>query len=278
MSRALSALSALTKVRLTIEEVGLCNGSKLPILMLHGLYGRGRNLRTVSDRIAALLPAHPVLTVDLRNHGSSEHHPEMTYPAMAADVARLIGFMGGKAIVVGHSMGGKTGMTLALHEPSIVKGLVVVDIAPTPYSIERDSFEVARILSKLPLSEVKTMHDAERLLLNDIPDINIRRFVLQNLTLSRTAPPSWKLNLPAILAHAHHLSGYNLEGTGRFDGPTRFLRGSKSDYIIEDIHGKAIYSLFPNASIVTLEANHWVHFDAPDGFVREVVSFVNSIE
>lgn len=285
--RRLASSAAVDTVKLAVDPIGQLAKdvvarrvqvhAKPALVVMHGLYGRGRNLRAVSDKIAERLPDHPVFTVDMRNHGDSPHSPVHTYPAMAEDIVRMLDDHSiASCIPVGHSMGGKAAMTLCLGHADRIAKAVIVDIAPSAYSPHRDSFQVAPTLQALPLHAITSLHDADHYLHDHIPDINIRRFLLQNLIIHRGVTPSWRFNLAAIAnAVQHDLTSYEPMGYDAYTKPVLFLRGSLSDYLVPAVHGEMIARLFPKAQIHTIEgSNHWIHFDNPAKFVEEVVTFV----
>lgn len=234
-----------------------------PLLILHGLLGSASNWRTIARRLST---HHRVYTLDLRNHGQSPHADTMTYPEMAGDVLDFLDREGmDAATLLGHSMGGKTAMTLALGAPERVRALVVVDIAP---SVSRhDHVPVLEAMAGLDLSRVARRADADAMLAARIPDAGMRMFVLQNLA-SGAEGFAWRINLPAIEASMPALLDFPLgPDASPYPGPTRFVRGAASDYIEPDDE-PVIRTWFPAARIVTVpDAGHWVHADQPEGFL-----------
>lgn len=247
------------------------HGRGPPLLLLHGLFGSGRNF----DRIGkALGRRFRVLAPDLRNHGQAPRASSMAYPAMAADVARLIRREAPDgARVLGHSMGGKAAMVLALAEPGLVRRLIVADMAPASY---RSGFlPFVRAMRAIDLAAVKRRGQADAVLKEAVPDSGIRAFLLQSLDVGE-AGASWRLNLPVLEADMELISGFPEPPEGRtYDGPTLFLSGSRSDYVRPE-HEAGIRALFPAAEIDSLaDAGHFLHAEKPDAFVERVGRFLD---
>jgi pimeloyl-ACP methyl ester carboxylesterase len=226
----------------------------LPLVIAHGLFGSGRNWGVIAKRLA---DARPVITVDMRNHGDSFHAAAHDYPALAADLAEVIAEVGGRADVLGHSMGGKAAMTLALRDPDKVGRLIVADIAPVAYGHTQMPYLVA--MRDLDLSGLDSRSAAEARLAERVDDPQIRAFLLQSLDVRAAR---WRLNLPALEAAMPDILGFP-ELAGRFEGPALFLSGGASDYVLAE-HRPRIRALFPHATFVKIpEANHWLHAEKP---------------
>ncbi|MEQ8966075.1 MAG: alpha/beta fold hydrolase [Azospirillaceae bacterium] len=237
-----------------------------PLLVLHGLFGSARNWTSLARRFAE---QRPVVTADLRNHGASPWDAAMDYAVMARDLAALIdGSGGGPVDVLGHSMGGKAAMRLALDRPEAVRRLIVLDIAPVAYT-DRHSTIVAAMRA-IPLASLSRRQEADGWLTEAVPEPPLRQFLLQNLTSGEDGL-AWRINLEAIAAHMADLTGWPDPPPGAaWRGPALFLRGGASDYV-RDAHEEAIHALFPDAEIETVPgAGHWVHAEKPDA-VREAV-------
>ncbi len=248
-----------------------CDGDGPPVLLLHGLFGSKRNWRGVAK---ALAPRHRACAPDLRNHGESPWTEAMDYAAMAADLDRLIGRHGlGPCAVLGHSMGGKAAMMLALTRPDRVGRLIVVDIAPARSPAE--SAARAAALADLPLAACDSRADADARLAEASPDPRVRGFLLQNLVRDAAGRLAWRVNLAALDRHADGLAGFPAIA-GTYAGPTLFLGGGDSPYLRAD-HAPIIRRLFPNAEIDRLpDAGHWVHVDKPEAFVARVRRFLEA--
>lgn len=234
-----------------------------PMVILHGLLGSSSNWRSIARRLAE---RHRVFTLDLPNHGESPHVDTMSYPAMAEDVRDFLDHQDiDAATLIGHSMGGKTAMRLALDAPQRVERLVVVDIAPT--RSRHDHLPWLRAMARLDLSRVSRRSDAESLLEMAIPDAAMRSFLLQNLA-STANGFAWRINLEAIQNSLPALLDFPVPTPARpFAGPALFLRGAQSDYVSAKDEAR-IRALFPRAEIITIEgAGHWVHAEQPERFL-----------
>lgn len=245
-------------------------GQGRQIVLLHGLFGSARNFGAVQK---ALATEYSVTALDLRNHGASPHAAGMSYPAMAADVQETLAALGVlPAILVGHSMGGKLAMRLALEQPESVAALVVADIAPVQYQAQLRP--VVAALAALQLPPGLTRAAADTALAEVVPDSGMRGFLLQNLTLG--AQPAWRIGLAEIVAGMPEIEAWPATGQN-YPGPALFIAGERSGYIRAE-HRPAIRALFPQARLVTLkQAGHWLHADNPAGFLATLRSFFAAI-
>ena len=232
-------------------------------MVLHGLFGSARNLTALSRALSA---THRVVAMDLRNHGRSGHDPAMDYDTMAADVLETMDAAGiGPAALVGHSMGGKVAMRLALHGPSRVTRLVVADIAPVPYPSHFGGFTQAML--RIPPGA--TRHAADALLAPDVPDPAVRGFLLHNFRPGE----GWRIGLQEITAALPHVETWG-DLTERYEGPALFVTGERSDYVLPDYH-PAILRSFPAARFSVIEgAGHWLHAEQPVTFNAAVSAFL----
>ena len=240
------------------------------MVLLHGLLGSADNWRPVATRLAENFR---VLAIDQLNHGAAPHVAALDYSRLAADVASVLRAHGvNRACVVGHSMGGKTAMQLALDFPERVGRLVVADIAPRPYP--QPQAAIIRALLALELPSFTTRTQVEEALAPAIPDLFLRRFLLKNLGRDEAGKFAWKINLPGI-ADSYPRLCEPLTAAAAFTGPALFLRGGRSDYVTDaDVPG--IRELFPAAEFQTMEsAGHWLHADEPEEFLRRVGEFLS---
>lgn len=231
-------------------------GEGPPVALLHGLFGQGRNLGAVAR---ALAETHRVISLDLRNHGASPHAPGMEYGALAEDVRETLASRHAlPCALLGHSMGGKTAMALALAHPAAVTRLLVADIAPLAYT-DHGNADVAGALRAVPLTPGLTRARLADALADTVPDPAVRQFLAQNLVPG--TPPVWRLGLAEIAEAIADLEGWP-EVAGAYAGPALFVRGGRSDYV-PDSAWPAFRARFPAAALRTLpEAGHWVHMDA----------------
>ncbi|WP_299938270.1 alpha/beta fold hydrolase [uncultured Pelagimonas sp.] len=240
-------------------------GATPPMLIIHGLYGSGRNWGVIAKRLSN---ERLVLTPDMRNHGDSFRSDVHDYPAMASDLAEVIEAHGGRADVVGHSMGGKAAMVLALTRPELVNRLVVADIAPVTYTHSQIQFIDA--MRKVDLSRVAKRSDAVEQLAEHVEDKTLQAFFTQSLDIKNQ---SWKLNLDALADQMPHILGFP-EVTGTYDGSTLFLSGADSDYVKPEYRDK-IRAHFPKARFAKLPgAGHWLHAEKPREFEASLRAFL----
>jgi esterase len=246
-------------------------GEGPPLVLLHGLFGAAGNWGAIQKRLAA---RRRVIGLDLRNHGSSGRDAAMDYPAMAADVAETLAALGAApAAVLGHSMGGKVAMALALARPELVERLVIADIAPVTYPPALRGYVAA--MRAVPLHPGLTRREADAALTAAIPEPGIRAFLLQNLRFGDGAP-GWRLGLEEIAAAMPVIEAFP-EFTARYDGPVLVLNGERSNYI-RPAHHDRILALFPRAEFGTVAgAGHWVHAENPQGFLALLEPFLEQI-
>ncbi len=245
-----------------------------PVVILHGLFGSGRNWLTISRRLSQ---RHLVYALDLRNHGDSPWDDEISYPILADDVDGFLDEHGlGRVAFIGHSMGGKTAMWLALTRPQRVARLLVADIAPVAYPDRLSPYFEA--MRSVPLDSLERRGDADPYLAAVEPDEKTRAFLMQNLRKGESGAWGWRCHLEALDAELLNLVGWPDPPAGaRYDGPTLFLRGGASDYVDPARQGAAIDALFPAARHAVIDgAGHRVHSDAPDAFLREAEAFLDA--
>lgn len=246
------------------------HGSGPPVLILHGLFGSAGNWTAVARFLGERFR---VYALDLRNHGASPWAGRMDYPAMAEDVAAFIAARGlRRAAVIGHSLGGKVAMTLALTAPQSVARLVVVDIAPVPRPPIHAAY--AEAMRGLDLRGVSRRGAADALLKPGVPNDAERIFLLQNLVPGAEGL-KWRINLDAILGDMAEISGFPEWPPGaQYPGPVLVVRGALSDYVEE--HDLPVFArLFPAFRLVTIPgAGHWVHAERTEPFLDAVIPFL----
>ena len=245
-------------------------GSGPPLLILHGLFGSSGNWRGVALRLAS---THTVHSVDLRNHGASPWADAMGYAEMADDVLQVCDRLRLKSpAVMGHSMGGKVAMAMALRHPQRVGRLIVVDIAPVSYADTLTPF--AEAMRATSVIAVATRAEVQARLRQAVPDPAVVPFLMQNLVVQNDHF-DWRLNLMGISASMAQLCGFPSELLGsRFEGPVAVIAGEHSDYVTES-DGVEFLPMFPRIRVEVVEgAGHWVHADRPDAFlacIRQVL-------
>jgi esterase len=257
----------MAAVQLAVTEYG----SGRPVAILHGLFGSGRNWRSIAQHLAA---HHRVLTFDLRNHGASPWADGMPYREMVEDLRASLGSRGiTRATLLGHSMGGKVAMLTALLHPAEVDRLVVVDIAPArnPPTL----LGYVRAMRTVDLRGITRRGEVDAQLLAAVPDPAERAFLLQNLIIEN-GRARWRLNLEAIEREFPEIIGFpELPADTAYRGPTLFVAGARSDHIRPE-HEPAIRRRFPQARITRIEgAGHWVHAEQPRAFLQAVEPFLS---
>ncbi|HPF47266.1 MAG: alpha/beta fold hydrolase [Alphaproteobacteria bacterium] len=254
-------------MKLNFDQYGDDPSKKL-LIILHGLYGSASNFRGLAKIYAA---DFNVYCLDLRNHGSSPHSDQMSYPLMAADVIEFMDDQNlEKAHILGHSMGGKTAMQIALHFPDRVDKLVVGDIAPVVYPHHHE--RIFEGLQAIPLDQISSRGEADKILSQYVDEAGVRLFLLTNLVRNDEGIFQWRINLPVLIREYEHISAAP-DGTP-FDGETLFIRGDRSDYVSDD-YVPEILALFPNAKIETIDhCGHWLHSEKPKEFSKLLLDFL----
>jgi pimeloyl-ACP methyl ester carboxylesterase len=219
-----------------------------------------------------LVDHYTLYLVDQRNHGDSPHAPDWNYALMVEDLRELLDEEGlEKVFLMGHSMGGKTVMNFAVAYPERVEKLIVGDIAPRHYPIHHQ--RILEGLNALNLQTLQSRKEADELLAAYIPEAGIRQFLLKSL--GRGAEGFvWKINLSVITANIENVGEALAEGS-RYEGPSLFLGGANSDYILpSDL--AAIQTHFPNYEWVSIpDAGHWLHAEQPEAVVKEIRRFLS---
>lgn len=238
-----------------------------PLLIAHGLYGSARNWGVIARRLS---DERQVIAVDMRNHSQSLWSDEHDYPYLASDLADVIESLGGSADVVGHSMGGKAAMMLALQHGDLVRKLVVADIAPVTYSHSQIQFIEA--MRAVDFSRVSRRSDAAEQLAEQGVDPALQSFFTQSLDIEGKR---WLLNLDALASEMPKIMGFP-EIHAHWDGPALFLAGADSDYVLPE-HRDKIKTLFPAARFAKIPgAGHWLHAEKPREFEAAVRAFLNA--
>jgi esterase len=244
------------------------------VVFLHGLFGQGRNWSTVAK---ALSPLAQVTLVDLPNHGRSSWTDRFSYPEMADQLALLLRQDGGGApyAVVGHSMGGKVAMTLALRHPELVDRLAVVDVAPAATSEISHFARYVEGMRSIDLRALTDRAEAEAQLAPYVPDPDIRSFLLQNLRRGSPAGWHWQMNLDLLGDHLEEMGHWPDLGAAPYPGPVLWLAGANSDYVRPE-YAPVMRSLFPRVRLVTIkDAGHWLHTDQPAVFLNVLIRFLH---
>ena len=232
-----------------------------PLLIAHGLFGSARNWGVIAKRLSS---TRQVICVDMRNHGASPWFDTHSYHDMADDLAQILD---GPTDVLGHSMGGKAAMVLALARPEMVNRLIVADIAPVVYS--HTQMGPINAMRGVDMTRVERRSDAGDQLVG--LEAGVDTFLLQSLDLKTK---SWRFNLDILAAEMDKIIGFP-DIVGQFDGPTFFLSGANSDYVKREDRD-VIKGLFPAAKFAKIPgAGHWLHAEKPRDFEAAVGAFLN---
>ena len=245
-----------------------------PVLVLHGLFG---SLSNWGWHCKQLAQQYAVYGVDLRNHGDSPHSDQLDYQVMAEDVRQLIVRLGLESCcIVGHSMGGKVAMQLALSFPDLIEKLVIVDIAPVSYPEDADGhMNVLAAMDAFKLGEIKSRTQAEVTIEDYIPQEATRKFLLTNLVRNKEGLFEWRLDKDSIRKNYANLRA-ELIATMSFLKPVLFIKGSLSPYIKPE-HEAQIKELFPAASVkLLMDAGHWLHAEKPQALQKILLKFLSS--
>lgn len=244
-------------------------GNGHPLFILHGVFGSSDNWQTLGKEFAEHFS---VYLIDQRNHGNSPHDQEMNYEVMSNDLLELIEDEQLESIyLMGHSMGGKTAMHFATNYPEHVDKLIVVDISPRYYPPHHKL--IFEGFKSIDLNTLESRKEADQQMAKKIPTFGVRQFILKNLTRDDANNFSWKINLEALENNVEQI-GIALPSDRRFEKPTLFIGGDKSDYIQTSDHDQ-ILSHFPDARIEMISgAGHWVHAEKPKELSEMVTDFL----
>ena len=249
-------------------------GEQGPVIAFcHGLFGQGKNWTQIAKAFSA---DHRVLLIDMPNHGRSEWTEAFDFVDLAGRVASL--FTPDEPVtLVGHSMGGKIAMAIALCHPELVERLVVVDVSPVAYASAREFLGYIDTMRGLDLSTLERRDQADAALRDAVPNTTVRSFLLQNLRREGDGW-SWMLNLDLLSKNMSELAGWPAEefADASYDGPVLWIGGAKSAYVADE-HAPAMERLFPRVRRVTIkDAGHWVHSERPDVFIEVLKRFVSA--
>lgn len=243
-------------------------GRGQPLIILHGLFGSSDNWFTLAK---AFSEHYKVYLIDQRNHGQSPHTDDFNYKLLTEDLEEFLSSHSiVDPIVMGHSMGGKTAMNLAVKRPELISQLVVVDIVPKSYPVHHD--HILEGMDAIELEKISSRIEADQILSEHIPEPEVRQFLLKNLSRKSSGGFEWKINLKAIDQHIGEI-GEGMQYPGKFEKPTLFIKGARSNYYAPGDE-TMIKSIFPQAIFTTLDTGHWVQAEKPIEFANEVLQFL----
>ncbi|HOW25648.1 MAG TPA: alpha/beta fold hydrolase [Bacteroidales bacterium] len=246
-------------------------GSGEPLILLHGVFGMSDNWVTVGRRLGAHFS---VFIPDQRNHGHSPHNEAHNYYALADDVLEFMDEHNLQdAAIIGHSMGGKVAMCVALEASHRINKLVIIDISPKQYPVRQEHIGILHAMRSVDLSQLTSRQEAETLFQEYPLSDRMRYFILKNLNRDHAGRFFWRINLGALEANLEGISG-SIPIRGSYAGPVLVIRGGDSDYITE-ADGPFFSFSFPNYRMTTIAgASHWVHADRPEELFTEVMAFL----
>lgn len=246
-------------------------GSGQPLLILHGFLGMADNWKTLGSQYAE--HGFEVHLIDQRNHGKSFHADEFDYEWLAKDLLAYMNFHQiEKAVLLGHSMGGKTVMQFACSYANKVEKLIVADIAPKYYPPHHQ--DIINGLTSLNFAKIKSRSKADEELAKHLSNFGVRQFLLKNLYWIEKGQLGFRFNLEVLKTKMEEI-GENISSLDTFTGDTLFLRGDKSEYILQNDF-ETIKKHFPKASIETVsKAGHWLHAENPKEFFDKTINFLN---
>lgn len=245
-------------------------GQGQPFIILHGLFGQSDNWNSLAKQFSE--QNFEVYAIDQRNHGLSPHSDVWDYRSMSNDLQELINDLHLKnSILLGHSMGGKTAMQFALEYPELLDKLIIADMAPRYYPPHHQL--VLQGLQAVDFKLIKTRKEAETILSQYIDDFGTKQFLLKNIFWKENGEMDWRFNLKVIANEIENV-GKAIETDTVCTVPTLFLRGEKSDYIL-DSDLSAIQEMFPRSYVETInESGHWIHAEKPVDFFNAIMRFV----
>lgn len=244
------------------------SGQGSPLIILHGLFGSSDNWYTLAKVFAERFT---VYLVDQRNHGQSPQSVEFDYKLLTEDLEEFIQEHAiQKPVIMGHSMGGKAAMNFAIKYPGQLSKLIVVDIVPKAYPVHHDA--ILDGLKAIPLTGLGSRNEADKILSDYVPEPAVRQFLLKNLSRKNEGGFEWKINLEAIDRNIEQM-GVGLIFSGKYDGPSLFVKGKKSNYYGDDDEA-LIKTIFPKAEFAALDTGHWVQAEKPDEFSKLVLNYL----
>ena len=238
-----------------------------PLVILHGFFGFSDNWQTHAKKLSSYFK---VILVDLRNHGHSPWSDNFSYSLMVEDVSDVLSTLQiHKCILLGHSMGGKVAMHFAQKYPEKLEKLIVVDIGIKAYPMHHQ--HILEGIHAIDTNQLKSRKEAEEILEKYIDSDGVRQFLLKNLYWKDKGKLDWRMNIKVLVAQMQEiLSAVPVQIVKT---PTLFIRGELSNYILDEDF-QEIQDVFPDSDILTIEnAGHWVHAEAPEIFINEVLNF-----
>ncbi len=244
-------------------------GQGSDVVLIHGLFGSLENLNVIAKSLAE---NYKVTNIDLRNHGKSFHSDIINYQTMADDVSELLNHLNiAKAHIVGHSMGGKVAMQLALSQPKLINKLIVLDISPVANNPRHSAIFAG--LNAVANANITNRKAADEILAQHIDEVGVRQFLLKSFAKNEQGHYQWRFNLAALYQHYENILAQVDENDSCLCD-TLFIKGNDSDYILAE-HRPAILALFPNAKAKIIHgAGHWLHAQKPLAVNKAISDFL----
>ncbi len=261
---------------IAFEKQNDCFSSKVyqTLFIFHGLYGRGKNWQTFSKNLSKK-ENQIVVTVDLRNHGGNDFEENISYKLMMNDIISLFNYLGIKNTnLLGHSMGGKLAILIALLNPQYVNKLIIADISPIDY--DNNENQIINSLLKINLNLIRNRNEADEILSKSIHQKFLRSFLLQNLELL-DGNYKWSINLMAIKKSLCDLRKFpKIKNIKKFDKEVLCIYGGKSEYV-KEAHLKIFKNFFSNIFFHEIKnAGHFLHIENPLEFYEASNKFLNN--
>ncbi|CAA9958031.1 Mitochondrial hydrolase [Pyrenophora teres f. maculata] len=280
-TRSFHASASLSVVDLAYrlhDDAGKAKGD--PIVIIHGLFGSKRNNQSVGNAFARILK-RPVYAIDTRNHGESPHDKVHNYTALAEDVEAFLQKHSLKnSTLIGHSMGAKTVMTMALRNPDCCANIIPVDNAPVDAALSSDFPKYAEGMQHVEKAQPKSQKEADQLLEPYAKDLPVRQFLLTNLVRTEPgAPLKFRIPVGTLTKALDHMADFPFKNPdeAQFSKRALFIRGTRSHYVSDETL-PIIGRFFPRFELVDVDAGHWVISEKPEEFIKAVVDFLQDKE
>nr|POF06880.1 abhydrolase domain-containing protein c22h12.03 [Quercus suber] len=247
-----------------------------PIVFIHGLFGSKKNNRSISKVLARDLH-RPVYALDLRNHGDSSHNPRHDYDALAEDVELFLKTLElDDSTLIGHSMGAKTAMNVALRQNVRIANLIPVDNAPVDAALKSDFGKYMQGMRKIEASGCTKQSEADAILQDYEQALPIRQFLLSNLMTDEEGKKKFRIPIKYLAPALDNMADFPFKDPDevRFNGPTLIVRGTKSRYVADEML-PIIGRFFPRFEVVDVESGHWVISEKPEDFRQGELSAWN---
>jgi esterase len=268
--------------KLAFDKIAASGTKKGNLLVLHGLFGSKANFRSLSKR-PEMSAHHDVYLLDARNHGDSEHVDSHTIADMAADVERFMDDQGlAKAVLLGHSMGGKTVMQTALNLQDRVEGLIVGDMGPFNYmQLAPSNIPILELMNSLNLRLFGHKDEVHKVFMDHLNGNKmVADFLMTNLMQDKERGLKWRVNVPVLARDYEDISSAIPRKGLTYKGPTTVLYGTKSEYMPTERFPE-FKTWFPEIDLErdfkAIQGGHWIHFSDPEAFLKHVKSFLETL-